>query len=532
MSKTVIIGAGPAGLSFALLLAKKGIKDIIIFDPKPGEFSNPAPLDKHAFKKINKYLNEGSFFKKLYVPQAYEGGQLEEFEQGLYEQVQKNPSITVKTGIFTGFAKDKKGIIIQNNAGSNETLDADYVFDASGQDGVVLTAVNNALGEKHFRREYLLTHNIAPKHMMAKVWIDTSDLEQLQANMPSSVFEHPKFSTSVSRIAALTRLRKMGWERFIFPTFKVDHINTESNQDNPSKGKSCVCLSMEIPKSLTKDQQDEWIKLMMGIHIGKKLEDISQTIQVSYTHPSEQSSHSDETNVVQFTHQPIAIADPSYRGFKGNDKLPMVIPIGDAASMSDYRLAHGIRDSLKLEKWLVDVIDVRHGAIKSIDLHEYFMQSTLRFQHHKIAVKNASLKERVIREQRFIPILQKEINQLVTLLKKDNKNAPEINQLQKVVNAYAAFLDVKNMLNQFDRQSRLFFNSHEWQKTQMNTCIKELLPKIELALRDLPHSFTYERKLAKNYQRKLQGFQVMLGLATAIPNEPDSSQQTVKITVV
>ena len=32
-----------------------------------GEFSNPAPLDKHAFKKINKYLNEGSFFKKLYV---------------------------------------------------------------------------------------------------------------------------------------------------------------------------------------------------------------------------------------------------------------------------------------------------------------------------------------------------------------------------------------------------------------------------------------------------------------------------------
>ncbi len=49
--KKVIIGAGPAGLYTAIKLRKAGVKDVVVYDPRAGDYTRPGHLNRNVFSR-------------------------------------------------------------------------------------------------------------------------------------------------------------------------------------------------------------------------------------------------------------------------------------------------------------------------------------------------------------------------------------------------------------------------------------------------------------------------------------------------
>lgn len=172
-----IIGAGPAGLYTALSLAKAGVdvKNIIIYDPRAGQYTRPGHLVGKVFRKTEQSLDikfDNNIFyqgmrsqeEKLNRQKVNEHAHIKNFERTLYSAVLK-VGISIEEKSFTGLQEDSKepGIIVKNTEGISEFKPASYVFDCTGSRRFVVHAVNSLRSELPFKLQ-TITEIPIPKH--------------------------------------------------------------------------------------------------------------------------------------------------------------------------------------------------------------------------------------------------------------------------------------------------------------------------------------------------------------------------------
>lgn len=79
MKHTVIIGGGPIGLYLAYKLHKAKVKNIIIFDPRTGEYVRPGHVNLENFIKLERALGKTEFSTRF--------GHIKDFERALYKEL-------------------------------------------------------------------------------------------------------------------------------------------------------------------------------------------------------------------------------------------------------------------------------------------------------------------------------------------------------------------------------------------------------------------------------------------------------------
>ena len=80
--KKVIIGAGPAGLYTAIKLRKAGVKDVVVYDPRAGDYTRPGHLNRNVFARAQDGLGF-DFWSGDKV------GHIKDLERALYKEAQR-----------------------------------------------------------------------------------------------------------------------------------------------------------------------------------------------------------------------------------------------------------------------------------------------------------------------------------------------------------------------------------------------------------------------------------------------------------
>jgi len=68
MSKVVICGGGPTGLYLAIRLKQMGVKNIIVYDPRTGDYTRPGHLNTSVFFTAERGLKiNGTKLSRIFV---------------------------------------------------------------------------------------------------------------------------------------------------------------------------------------------------------------------------------------------------------------------------------------------------------------------------------------------------------------------------------------------------------------------------------------------------------------------------------
>lgn len=131
----VIIGAGPAGLYTAIKCKENGL-DVLVLDPRAGEYTRPGFLQNRVFQKMNLDLNG-----KLGVADG-KPLHIKDLERKLYKKA-TDLGITIKKHEFMGLYADAQspGILVEAD-GVVRRIPTEYVFDCTGRKRAVVDEVN------------------------------------------------------------------------------------------------------------------------------------------------------------------------------------------------------------------------------------------------------------------------------------------------------------------------------------------------------------------------------------------------------
>ena len=160
MPHVVIIGAGSIGLYLAYKLKKDGIKNIIIYDQRAGEYVRPGHINGSIFRLLENKLGK-SFWQK-------EDGHIKEFERILYDQVRELAIPIEKKRFIRLHQHDQhKGIIVADAAGQEELVECEYLFDCTGSRRLVAHNVNDLVAPKPFTIEPIAPNVRIKNHFLA-----------------------------------------------------------------------------------------------------------------------------------------------------------------------------------------------------------------------------------------------------------------------------------------------------------------------------------------------------------------------------
>ncbi|MBL7525108.1 hypothetical protein [Legionella bononiensis] len=451
--KKVIIGAGPAGLYTAIKLYKEGVRDLVVYDPRAGHYTRPGHLNRNVFK------NAESGLKFDFWP-GDKAGHIKDLEKALYKEATRL-GIKIENKRFLRLHEDAKrpGVVVDND-GMEELVEANYVFDCTGNRREVVAAVNHLIPDSPLKLT-TITELPVRNHFLAYVKIDIADWHRFERDLIQ--FENfPEMTNSLSFAQSIMKLRTLGWKEFKFPRCYGMEF-----------GKDKVCLYLHAPDHLPKEHYDEWVQTVLECY----------TKPMSYTH----LPPSPKPRFLPFPASAQALQDVSYKG----RNLPTVIALGDAQIDFDYYLAHGIKDGMKRIDALFQHMEAFDNEIHYFDSEEYLITIQDLLREHKKEVIEES--EKVKRS--FVNALetaQLRFRQALFLSKSSEEKIvigdmlKEIEARQSYHKARKSFTDCHNKTHQVVL-TPLTVNSV---MAKLNQIQSDLLT----AYTNLPASFVNERK--------------------------------------
>lgn len=361
----VVIGAGPAGLYFVNKLLKAGVStdDIAMYDPREGTYTRPGQLSMVVFSRIEQGLEE--------VLWSDQDAHIKDVERKLYEKA-KTAGVKIEKKRFVRLQQDAEqpGIIVADGEGKEEFVEADYVFDCSGQARVVIQAVNRLCPESPLIMEKIIDVPVAT-HFLAHVRMDTAQTLKL-LETPMSPGKLPVIKSPLSFSRSLVKLRELGWTHFKFP-----HCYAAPS---PKEGSDKTCLYLQAPDNLSKESYDAWVQTVLECYI-------DGSVHYEKLAPSRKYTH--KPRFVAFKMHAQALADVGYQG----KDLPSVVALGDAQIDFNYVLGHGLDDGLSGIDILFEQMVITSDGI-SVDLNDYKTALSSLHREHKEAIINAATAEK------------------------------------------------------------------------------------------------------------------------------------------
>lgn len=339
----VIFGAGPAGLYLAIKLKQLGIKDLVVYDPRAGEYTRPGHLGDKAFEQAAKGLNIDSL-------KIESGDHIKELERKLLIETKKL-NIRVEKKRFIEFKQDKKKaqIIISDQQGKQEVIEADFAFDCSGSRRAVVNGINQLVKDAPFKLKK--SHELPINdYLLAYVRMSRKDLKAVN-KLYESYFPHlyPDSKVSIDALTfarALVKLRKLGWKEFMIPRCYGFHFP-------PNK----ACLYMQAPPGLAKTKYDNWIKGVLEFN----------TKPIVYERLTQSKTYASKPRLTAFNIPAQYLEKSSYQG----ESLPTVIALGDAQCDSHFKLGRGITEGFVVIDKLVENLKIVEGEIKFFDADKF-----------------------------------------------------------------------------------------------------------------------------------------------------------------
>ncbi|WP_419418412.1 FAD-dependent oxidoreductase [Legionella sp. D16C41] len=461
--KKVIIGAGPAGLYAAIKFRKKGLLDVVVYDPRAGRYTRPGHLNTNVFARVNHGLHKD-------VWPADEVGHIRDLEKALYKEA-KQLGITIENKRFLRLHEDAKkpGVVVIDKSGNEEIVEADYVFDCTGTRREVVNAVNKVDINSPFKLTSI-TEPPVRNHFLAYVkineedWIDFQIASKLRTDSPNAI-------DPLSFTRSLIKLRELGWKEFRLPRCYGMEFN-----------KNKVCLYLHAPDNLSKENYDNWV----------------QTVLESYFNPIHYN-HLPAKNKPYFLMFPMntqALQQVSYKG----RNLPTVVALGDAQIDFDYFLAHGIRDGVKRIDALLKHMEILNNEIYYFDSEEYLQCVMTDLKDHK---------EALIKEATRV---QESFTEALTIAKKKFQQTLQLTNDPKEQQVITAMLAEINGRESYEEARKLFATYHN-QANQLRITyasldkLVETLDAINLKLiqaqKNLPVSFSKERQITQDLLAQL-----------------------------
>ena len=485
----VIVGAGPAGLYTAIKLAKAGVTDLVVVDPRAGSYTRPGHLKRNAFMKAE--VGIGSYFWRG------DSGHIKDLERNLYKKAQ-DLGIRIEQKSFVGFQSDTvaPSVVVTNKEGVEEHLSADYVFDCTGSKRTVVHSVNSATPDSPLKLT-TMTELPATNHFLAYVKMNKSQLDNINissANYRSSgslgssyvnitIFDlisllqgssrdlnDAQYTRSQSstrealRFAQnIVKLRALGWNEMSLPRCYGQEFGALKNK---------ACLYLQTPANLAEKDYDKWVQTVLECyHTPVHYEHLP----ASKKYPSKPRFHSFKTAA--------QVLDKF--SFKG-DGLPTVIALGDAQIDPDYFLAHGIYDGMSRIDTLFDVLKIRDGKIAEFNSAAYLSRVQLQIATHKSAIiETASHQRRIFSDS--LTTAQTQFTEALRLSDSSDEKAvfqtilreiAERQRFEKAKTLFSTYFDAENHIK-----------SKEYSNDVLMTKLQALPSELLKFINDLPESF-------------------------------------------
>lgn len=350
MTKNIIVvGAGLGGLYTASQLVGKGVtpESITIVDRRAGRYTRPGHLNSDSFDLVTEHLG-------IRTPHS-KAQHIKELERIMYEELLKDGVQFINEPFLRLQSKtdhQAKGIVTQKTEDEEGIYPAEFVFDCTGREALVAAAVNrhqeNTGAEPFFKSTPLVDINPITDHLVAQVLIPESHLltnflnpEVTLKSLPSDY----RSKTAEENIEALEQLQALGWPYETFPTFYF----------HSQESKNKVCLYMETPPDLPKEQQSAWIKLLLSIYSNGRINDYKEL------KPSQK--YGEKPRIMGFKSQPHLLNAVVYK----SPSSPTVLIVFDALKGFDYRRAHGVNSGIYCCNLMFNNIKVKNGSIQYVD---------------------------------------------------------------------------------------------------------------------------------------------------------------------
>lgn len=311
----VIVGAGNAGLYAANSLQKRGIRSITILDSRTDHETKPEHVT----------------------------------DQTIDEEKTK---VEIIKGTFVHFEK-KKLFYRPSDSDNLQQLPCNLVLECTGSERAVIKYVNSHHLSKSFFRSTPVGDNRYQRRIIASVKLNPEDYAALIQHKISNLEE----------LLGIEQLRqKFSWPEMVMPFTKLDHDE--------------ICFYCELPKTLQKNQHDDWISTLLKIKSGKSNIQFEKLL-----HPRKYR---------EFTVDPHQIT-PFI--FPGNQDIPMVIPLGNAQIDADYRIDLGIHSGTHRTDLFLKSLTISDGKITSINEKNYQYVIAPVLTSHRDIIKALDSKE-------------------------------------------------------------------------------------------------------------------------------------------
>ncbi|STX29718.1 Pyridine nucleotide-disulphide oxidoreductase [Legionella beliardensis] len=346
MPHVVIIGAGPTGLDLANKLKQKGIRDIIIYDPRAGDYVRPGYLNPDIFEQAEAGLKTSLHFNK-------KTSHIRDIEKKLYSHA-ISQHIPIEKKQFVRFPDEEKGIYIAHQNEQHELVEefvpCEYVFDCTGSKRVLAHDINGKHERDNLAKPFVTSavsqDVIIKNHLIAYLKIDDNLASKAKSPIPSqtTIFSG---KTHLEIAEALEKLRAFGWTELTVPA--CHHTNFKENKN---------CFYIECPNNLPPEQKQAWLDTVLSL--------LTDTTIIQYEHMESKKGRS-KPNFNIFTVNPQQLNCFTYH----KPGSPHVVILGDAQIEPNFVLGHGIAGSFERIQTLVKGMVIINGKINYYDAEEY-----------------------------------------------------------------------------------------------------------------------------------------------------------------
>ena len=361
MSKVVICGGGPIGLYLAIRLKQMGVKNIVVYDPRTGDYTRPGHLNTSVFFTAERGLKM-SFWDYSKI------GHIKDLEKKLYKEAVKL-NIDIEKKSFIGFINTpgKKGIVVKDLDGVQTEVECNIAFDCTGSRRDVVNAINLLQPDSFTLKPIIQDTDIFIKrHFIAYVKMKPLHYVSLKSS------SYPFYSAE-KYVQYMEKFREMGWKEFTHPYFYEAAFRNNK-----------YCMYIEHPDSLAPELHEQWVQTVLEFH--------SDDPTITYEHCLPKGGKK-KPRFQAFTVDPQMLSPLS---FPGSKQLPMVIAQGDVQIDFNHRLAHGMEDGFERVETFLKDLDIIDGLIYfDGDTFAYRVKPELRTHQDKLIRHYTRQKENV-----------------------------------------------------------------------------------------------------------------------------------------